>query len=164
MDPPHPHGPMELGCAGCSYLKGPGQTVDPAEGMEPVTTSGQTGHELPEHVRELGARGLGLAVAPLVRGPSDDWKRDVDRWLLDVRALELLDQVRVVAQLRSFGDAPERGITPLREAALAQIQSRQAEKLSEDAKWLGWVGIAVAAVGLLLAAAQVGLAMGALGN
>lgn len=111
-----------------------------------------------EEVLVLASTAIELAHRPFGGGKGYDsvgWQNDIDKWLQNMRGLLLVDQVRVVGRLRAFGDAPERGLVPLREAALAQIHTQQAERLSVAAGRLSIVGIAVAVVGVALAAVQV---------
>jgi hypothetical protein len=53
-----------------------------------------------------------------------------------------------------MGDLPELGAAPLRDAAIAQPQVRQAEKLARRAAFLSGVGILVALVGAALAVVE----------
>lgn len=115
----------------------------------------------PQEALVLASTALELAHRPLGGGKGYDstaWQDDIDKWLQSMRSLVLVDQVRVVGRLRAFGDGPERGLIPLREAALAQIHTQQAEQLSVAAGRLSIVGIVVAVAGVALAAVQVWIA------
>lgn len=98
----------------------------------------------------------------------------IDAWLKEVRSQPLDLQIGLLAQMHAFGDAPERGMAPLRDAVSLQIQAQQAalqagaerehgEAMSAAASRISWTGVGVGVVGVVLMAMQVAIAVGWIG-
>lgn len=117
-----------------------------------MATKAQTG--LPKQLEEFVDEAVSLGDARKDQPEGGDQRAAIDAWLLRLSECSTSDQVRVAAQLRARNQTMAHGLNALREAAVAQLQVIEANRLVVAAGSLKWVGFAVSLVGLCVAFAQ----------
>jgi len=97
--------------------------------------------------------------------PADEEK--FEEWRATIRDADAAILIEATARLSSEPGKRTRDIKALREAIISEVERKNAravietmEKLDRSATWLTWVSLALAVVGVLLAAIQVIQAFG----